>query len=477
MGSDQRITKLIQSIGEITQTAGEQETTKIIPNCEIIDSAPADLTGYIIVKNELGYYIPAVKSPDITYQDGDFVNLLIIKGTEPIAFQHGSGSGTGGYPGALPLTTKGDIVTRDATDNIRLGVGDDNQVLTARASETSGLVWEDPHNLIPYAVTENLLACSLTYDESWLGGTTFNDLTDGLHGPILWRILNDQGTNANPDVSGTAGGSTDPFTRYLAIALDATAQVGAVQFIGAQKTRAYRGAVVSLSADLWATGITAIRMAVIVWTSTADTVTADVVATWGANPTLATNWAYIGTPSSITIATTRDRYSVQNLTIPTNAVNLGVFIWLPAQEVNTDVLNITRVKLEPGPVSTAFAGRDPGDELRAINRFYWKSFPLLTAPAQNAGTTGIIRYQALTAGATTLRNPTLLLPVQMRIAPTVTIYNPSAANGQIRDLSAGDTTNTTPTADIHKLEISCTGNAATAVGNNLAFHVTLDARL
>lgn len=140
--NDERIGRLLQALGDITKVAGEQETTKIVPNCEVIDSNPSGLTGYIIVKNELGYYIPAVKSPDITYQDGDLVNLLLIKGTEPIAFQHGSGSGTGGYPGTLPLTTKGDLLTRDTTDNIRLGVGSNGQVLSADSAQIPGIKWE-----------------------------------------------------------------------------------------------------------------------------------------------------------------------------------------------------------------------------------------------------------------------------------------------------------------------------------------------
>jgi hypothetical protein len=100
MTEEERIARLLATFEELTKVAGTKENTKIIPNCEIIDATPSGLTGYIIVKNELGYNIPAIKSPDLTYNDGDFVNLLYIEGTEPIAFQHGSGSGTGGYPGS-----------------------------------------------------------------------------------------------------------------------------------------------------------------------------------------------------------------------------------------------------------------------------------------------------------------------------------------------------------------------------------------
>jgi hypothetical protein len=41
----------------------------------------------------------------------------------------------------LPLTTKGDILTRDSSSNIRLGIGANGQVLTADSGETSGVKW------------------------------------------------------------------------------------------------------------------------------------------------------------------------------------------------------------------------------------------------------------------------------------------------------------------------------------------------
>jgi hypothetical protein len=266
----------------------------------------------------------------------------------------------------------------------------------------------------------NLLACSLTHDESWQGGTAFNDLADDNYGPTLWNLLS---TGSAPDIAGTAGGGTDPFTRCFTCTFDAASvQAGIVQFLTAQQTRPWRGQVVSLSADVWGTNVSNIRMAVVVWTSTADTLTSDIVGTWGAgNPTLATNWAYIGTPASIAITGTRTRYSVENLTIPTNANNIGVFIWTPDVEASGDLWNVARVKLEPGAQATAFVGRDPGDELRLIERFYEKSFAITTAPAD-----GVVNYNIMGAAANAnVLQCDIPFKTRKRSAPTVTLYRGS----------------------------------------------------
>ena len=53
----------------------------------------------------------------------------------------GAGSATAGFNALSPVTTKGDIITRDVTNNIRLAVGTDGQVLTADSLEASGIKW------------------------------------------------------------------------------------------------------------------------------------------------------------------------------------------------------------------------------------------------------------------------------------------------------------------------------------------------
>ncbi len=68
-----------------------------------------------------------------------------VTGTLPIA-NGGTGqtAQTAAFDALSPLTTKGDLVTRDGTNNIRLAVGADGTVLTANSANASGLGWTSP---------------------------------------------------------------------------------------------------------------------------------------------------------------------------------------------------------------------------------------------------------------------------------------------------------------------------------------------
>lgn len=327
------------------------------------------------------------------------------------------------------------------------------------------------------AASHNLLNDSLTHD-NWLGGVTFNDFTDDTYGPTLWNMLHN---GQNPDVAGVAGGSTDPFTRYLQCTFDsASSQFGIVQFLDSEASIPLRGQTVSISADLWGTAVTNMRMAPVAWTGTADTLTSDIVGTWGAgSPTLATNWAYVGTPASIAITSTRTRYKVEGLAIGSGQKNLGLFIWTPDLEASTDVINIARVKMEIGELASPFAPTGPMTELARISKYYWKTFPITTAPAQAVGTGGVMRCQAVTAGATAIRGAHMAFPTRMRATPTFTFYNPVNANAEARDATAAADCSGTAAGSPADwgFGLNATGAAGTAIGNVIQVHAVADARL
>ncbi|WP_168196420.1 tail fiber domain-containing protein [Bdellovibrio sp. NC01] len=80
--------------------------------------------------------------------NGASINLTSdVTGTLPIA-NGGTGATTAlaAFNALSPLTTKGDIHVRDGSNNIRLPVGADAQVLSADSTQASGLKWITPAN-------------------------------------------------------------------------------------------------------------------------------------------------------------------------------------------------------------------------------------------------------------------------------------------------------------------------------------------
>lgn len=88
-----------------------------------------------------------------------------VTGTLPIG---NGGTGQTGQTAAFnalsPLTTKADIITRNSTDNIRLGVGSDGQVLVADSAQTSGLKWAQVNGIKNYISNSDAEATANGYN-------------------------------------------------------------------------------------------------------------------------------------------------------------------------------------------------------------------------------------------------------------------------------------------------------------------------
>jgi hypothetical protein len=138
---------------------------------------------------------------------------------------------------------------------------------------------------------------------------------------------------------------------------------------------------------------------------------------------------------------------------------------------------ITGVKLEPGSVVTPFVARPYGVEMLLCQRFYAKTFPAGTAPAQSGGVAGALTVASpvTTSGANGLYWP---FPASMAASPTITTYNPSAANANWRNITAGadvavsvDPASTKSQDGIH----IATGGAVGTAADKIAIHAVADA--
>ncbi len=106
MPSERAITQMVDLFTDVIDLGGVEERTAIVPNLTVIDAAPTGLTNFIIVQDDRdGDNILAKTVPGVVYANSDKVNVLFIRGTEPIAFQQGSESSSANLWQIVPSTS------------------------------------------------------------------------------------------------------------------------------------------------------------------------------------------------------------------------------------------------------------------------------------------------------------------------------------------------------------------------------------
>jgi hypothetical protein len=140
---------------------------------------------------------------------------------------------------------------------------------------------------------------------------------------------------------------------------------------------------------------------------------------------------------------------------------------------------LTGVKLELGAVGTPIQYVPFEEELARCQRYYQKSFPYSIAP-QTGYDYQVPNFTAMKAGINAQRSAMpFSFIVAMRTQATVTLYNPSAANAQVRNYSTvADHTSSAPVDTSSKgFSIEHTGTGDTLVADRLGVHWTADAEL
>jgi hypothetical protein len=140
-----------------------------------------------------------------------------------------------------------------------------------------------------------------------------------------------------------------------------------------------------------------------------------------------------------------------------------------------DSFSITDVQLEISPNQTPFQRRSFGDEQALCQRFYRKSLPYAFLPSQN--NTGGITFGAQGTAAVNNTSPMIAFHPDMLKTPSITLYNPNAANAQARDISTGADCSSTATAGATTsgFYVTTTGDAGALPGYVLSIAYQADA--
>jgi hypothetical protein len=146
--------------------------------------------------------------------------------------------------------------------------------------------------------------------------------------------------------------------------------------------------------------------------------------------------------------------------------------------IQNATLDISRARFSPWPSYGEIRKPTFSETLFYAQRFFQKSFRYAIAPAQAVGnSTGEFNCNASRAGVVGNVTQKFLFQTPMRAIGTTTTYNPIAANSNGRDLGAGADAPVTISVDENGCLITFTGAAGTAIGNLLAVHWTVNARL
>jgi len=116
--------------------------------------------------------------------------------------------------------------------------------------------------------------------------------------------------------------------------------------------------------------------------------------------------------------------------VPANATQILVQINISTTIANNSYVEISDAVLNQGtkPAQFVRAGKTIGQELALCQRYFVKSFPVDTAPANNATATGAVAGGVFISGATNA-SYALRFPITMRTQPTnFTLYTPLSAS-------------------------------------------------
>jgi hypothetical protein len=145
----------------------------------------------------------------------------------------------------------------------------------------------------------------------------------------------------------------------------------------------------------------------------------------------------------------------------------------------SNVFRVTGVKLELGTVATPIRFSSFNEQWWLCQRYFQKSFFYETAPVQNTGAaSGETVFISTVAGVVaTYHQVRYARP--LRTTPTITFYNPSAANAQARNHTDSADCSATGTSfnTANDMVLTTTGNAGLAVGERIGVHWTADAAL
>ena len=336
---------------------------------------------------------------------------------------------TDGDIGGSPLTTKGDIFTRNVTEDARLPVGTNGYILKANSATATGLEWAVES--AGAAINPNHVING-NFD-FWQRGTSSTVLTSGYYAADRWVTTKTGGTwtlSRQPITVGDIDGS-----QYLKRINNTTASLvtsRATMEHRVEDITKYAGKTFTLSfyAKADAAKNFSIEFLKAYGAGGSPLETAVCVAKLGATTAWQRFTVTCVVPDNVGKTIGTGSYLALNLWAEAGSDFNARTNTLGTQNI---VLDIAQVKLEEGSIETPFvlAGGTLAGELEACQRYYEKSYNINDNPATS---TIVGSWYGNGVDSVTPRVP-IIFKASKRALPAINIYTSLGLLGSCRDIS------------------------------------------
>lgn len=151
---------------------------------------------------------------------------------------------------------------------------------------------------------------------------------------------------------------------------------GIVQIVTAKELESYLDSSFSLSIDAKSSGTSKCKLALLSWGGTKDSPTKDVVNVWGAtdtNPTMVTNWTMEDVTDFMTLTTSLQTLTLENVTLTSGAKNVALFLWIE-NAVADEIVSFNNAQVLPATTIVTYSNENYFKELNNCYKFYQKSY-------------------------------------------------------------------------------------------------------
>lgn len=255
---------------------------------------------------------------------------------------------------------------------------------------------------------------------------TLTAVSDDTYGPDRWNVLTQ---TASIQLQRTTGDTQSVNAIRMKQNQAAAQRFGMSQILENIDSKKFRSRTVNFQCRINCSNNQQINVAILEWTGTADSVTSDVVNDW-TNATLTAGNFFLGASLTVTAtanvtpsAATWTALSVQG-TISSSCNNLIVMVWTNGTAAQNVTLDVTEAGLYDGAQSRDWLPRSYVDEFYRCQRYYNKSPGCDSGSATAAPTASPVNTIVPTAGTGNFYIP-VRHPVEMRVTPTVHLYDSS----------------------------------------------------